>query len=478
MSLILMKQRVRYAVTLVEVIFAIGVILIGLLGLLSILPLAGKRAQDAISLSVGPIIAANVEAELRSQKFLGNKRLAAITFGTIPPLAEPNPATPGGPMPEFPKAFPEGYYQDTLEYTSPDDVTPSFCIDPMFASATSAPDGASTPNGYYSGCFPYYKQTHDPMQDPSTDQSTNWGSRQPRMFRVGITAESDSIDKYFVNLSEALRLTENQDDILVTRPTDKSIPARLTDGLIQPVVDGLEYGKRIPSGEFSWIATVNPLPGGVYASVSVVVIRKRTREFNAPTGTTAPDSAEGNAIGERIAEVTYANGFKGGSGGMVHLASNANTSPRLRSGDWVMLSRFVRDGASGVIDYHRWYRVVNVDGEEERFPSGTVYTPNGVTPTQSFTGDVWRRKVMLDGPDWEFGYRSNFTSTNKPPYADTPDANPYATSNSDVYATWTPYIVADRSGIPAVLPFSNNTYATIVEGVVSVTERTVLLSDL
>ena len=99
-----LKRSVRKAVTLVEVIFSIGVVLIGLLGLLSILPLAGKRAQDSISLSVAPVIANNVQAQLLANKFLADDRLGAITFGSIDPSAvgESNPDLQGGP--EFPAA--------------------------------------------------------------------------------------------------------------------------------------------------------------------------------------------------------------------------------------------------------------------------------------------------------------------------------------------------------------------------------------
>jgi hypothetical protein len=56
--------------------------------------------------------------------------------------------------------------------------------------------------------------------------------------------------------------------------------------------------------------------------------------------------------------------------------------------------------------------------------------------------------------------------------------NSYSTSNNAVYNNWTPYIIADAPGNPATIPFSSNTYATMVEGVVSVTERIVKLSDL
>ena len=462
-----LKQTVRRAVTLVEVIFSIGVVLIGLLGLLSILPLAGKRAQDSISLSVAPVIANNVQTQLLANHFLSDDRLGAITFGAIDPQAvgETNPDLQGGP--EFPATFPLNYYQQVLPGIDPPPVTPSFCIDPMCASLMASPYNATTPNSYYVGCFPYYKQTHDPMKDPSSGNSTSWPTRQPRMFRVGVKEDSSSTFSRFINVTEALRLTENQDDLLITRGTDKSLPATLSSGQIAPVAGGLEYGKRIPSGEYTWIATVNPLPGGVYASVSVVVIRRRLRSFDASSNTTPPATAEGNALGERLAYVTYANGFKGGAGGIVHLTSNANTIPKILPGSWIMLSRFSQIATDKLIDYHRWYRVISVDGTEERFPGGTVY--DNATGS-AFTNNVWRQKVTLEGPDWDFDYSSG--------YATTPEANPYRTSSNATYNNWTPYIVADRTGSPATIPFSSNTYATMVEGVVSVTERIVKLSDL
>ena len=73
------RKGLRSAVTLIEVIFSIGVILIGLLGLLSILPLAGQRAQDSVGLSVAPVLASNVQAELNAEKFFNSNRLRSIT---------------------------------------------------------------------------------------------------------------------------------------------------------------------------------------------------------------------------------------------------------------------------------------------------------------------------------------------------------------------------------------------------------------
>ena len=57
----------RIGVTLVEVIFAIGVVLIGVVGLASVLPIAARRAQDAIDLNEASALASAVFDELKAK---------------------------------------------------------------------------------------------------------------------------------------------------------------------------------------------------------------------------------------------------------------------------------------------------------------------------------------------------------------------------------------------------------------------------
>lgn len=365
-----MQQRIRRAVTLVEVIFAIGVILIGLLGLLSILPLAGKRSQDSVSLSTGPQIANRVLAELKSNKFLSRNSLESLNNGIDITLDNPLP----------------------------------FCLDPIFVSSPITDRPAVTTNvGYFAGNFPFFDAKHNPAVDPLTVQPTTTAPAQPRMYRVGL---KDALG--VVPGTVARVFSENRDDLINTRPDDRSLPVRLTDGEIQPITDGLEYGKRIPSGEFSWLVTVNPLPGGVYASVAVVVMRNRTLEVEFPPAK--------NNVGERLAGVTYAQGFRGGAGGIVHLEANTAVESKLVPGDWLMLSRNTLTGP-----VHHWYRVVGLDGDPE------------------VTGTLWKHRVLLDGPDWSFGYNVDGT--------------------------------ADSTLV-------DNTYATLVSGVVCVTETVLKLSEI
>jgi type II secretory pathway pseudopilin PulG len=413
----------RAAVTLVEVIFAMGVVLIGLLGLLSILPLAGQRAQESISLSVGNNVGQQAFDELLLQNYLSSGRLKPIRRHLGIGLDEPVVANLGIP-------------------------SSSFCFDPMFASSTTIVAETAIPaNGYNQTRFPYYDDNHNPFLDPSTN-STSWPVSQPRVTRVGVTGRVDSpataIDEtnVFISRISAFNLVESGDSLNVTRPKDRSLNANFSNANLNAVSGGLEYGKRLSRGDFTWFATVDPLPDGRYASVSIVVQKNRERLFDLPTATTAPSSVEENGVSERVAYVSFASGFSGGAGGVVHLVSNANTSDRLLANDWVMLSRNTPSGP-----VHRWFRIASVSRESEklRITSSDLTTDNPVlgcrVPAGTF--DVWRHKVYLDGSDWAFGFAE---SGNDRKFADS--------------------------------SLNNNTYAAIVSDVVSVTQRVVLQTEL
>ncbi len=408
----------RQAITLIEVIFSIGVIVIGLLGLISIMPVAGRNAQDAESLSVGAALGDSVMKEIQSRRWLAN---GSLVDSTGVPLVYTTGAAP------------------TLVPAGP------FAIDPLYVAEQA---GISPFYGYTDEFFPYYSATHDPLLNPSGTPS--WPEVQPRMRRIGLLGAT---------IERARSLIERSNDLIVTRPDDRSESARFF-GL--ETESGLEYGRRAPSGEFSWVATVSPLPGNRHASVSVVVLRNRDRTRDYPT--TMPDPGPDsetdprrNGVNERLAYVSAAFGFSGGAGGTVHLIGSEFTMPSLTVGKWVMLSRQV----SATEAVHRWYRVAAVDGKIDGEVEEITINPDMMTNRDATLGChlpsgpgpvVWRRKVLLDGPDWTFNFiDDNDTSGN--PIDDFPTS------------------FADNS-------YADNTFATIFTDVVSVTERVIPLTDL
>lgn len=405
----------RSGVSLVEVIFSIGVILIGLLGVMSILPLAGNRAQDSVSLSVGSAYGDSVFQSLASERLLSNRRLVEVIE-----------IVPGPPSDDF---------HFLTVPTSSAGVLQPFCIDPLFVSGSGYffPSPVQALNriqfGSYSvRFFPFYALNHDPTTDPSDPQSTMITTlpdfSRLAMRRVGITRESGGS---FLDKEQAFQLAESIDDLNFLRTPDRSqsgfirgTPAVVDETTGTP--SWQRYGSRVPTGEFTWIATVVPQPGNRFASVSVVVIRKRQRALLVPDRIAV--NPQGNSTDERLACVSFASGFIGGAGGSVDLVSSDKTVSRLTSGDWLMLSG---DVSSGVV--HRWYRVAALDGEpEELLETAVNLGLNASSPT--VPRPIWRRRVYLDGPDFPF-----------------------------------------PSGV------QTRTFATLVEGVVSVSEHVVRLRD-
>ncbi len=440
----------RSAVTLVEVVFSIAVILIGLVGLVSVMPLAGYRAQEAVTMSIGASFGDAVLKEIQMRRWIRN--LALIDYSTLEAVKyEPGLTT--GPSLTLTDANADPNLHPKIS---------AVCIDPLYiADRVDQNEPFLSVIGYNDAVFPYYASTplnaatHDPLLNPSepnpvASPGTNtWPTAQPRMRRVGFGSLSGFTrpftfpDTLIVGLEQARTIVESQNDVVFTRPKDRSENARV-NGL---QAGGLEYGRRAPSGEYSWIATISPLPGNRFASVSVVVTRNRDRARDYPS--TPETDPRDNGVNERIAYVTFASGFSGGAGGTVHLTSSANTATSLVAGDWVMLSRRIPTVPTPpppqlpYVDFHRWYRVVAVDGEPEEFTplSSTLLETGGAPlPDPGFARTpVWRHKVLLDGPDWSFGF----------PVPGSADGT-----------------------------FVDNTFATIMTDVVSVTERVIPLTDL
>ncbi len=418
------SRSCRRGVTLVEVMFAIGVVLVGLVGIVSILPLAGRRSRDAVSLSVGSAYADSVRKLLLANQYYSSGRLF-----TLASCRTFNSSSSVGTAPA------------------------SFCIDPLFSAdyceknsvqvdVTGFTLPPSPANFFQPQVFPHYKVDYDPTLDPRTSPTAAaTGLVRPIMMRVGIKHDQLSPGSS-ISIEEAFRVADSPDDIAFERPADRTKPAYRT-GL--SVASGTsQFGRHAPSGEFTWLATVSLLPGNEYASVAIVVLRNRDRTFEVPSAVGTTSVASSNPLDERLAYVTYFSGFNGGAGGTVHLVASSLVPSAVQTNDWIMLSR-----TSAGVATHHWYRVSAVDGdpEVESRPIGadsTVGSPRAALPSTSnpTTRNVWTRKVYLDGPDWAFGFSAGMPQG----YADS--------------------------------TFADNTFATIVRNVVAVSEHVIPLSSL
>ncbi len=427
------RNRKRHGVTLVEVIFAIGVVLIGLVGLASVMPIAARRAQDAIDLNEASALASAVFDELKAK-------------GALQPSAWAVRNDVGAAAPGSVRFVMDAYPNAT-----------AWCIDPMYVSADVSrladPNGFYTQfqagggNGYRRLLFPHYRADQNPLIDPSQPFSDPWGTPagiRPRMLRVGIVRQQQD---GLLRPREAEALVESLDGLATAKSKDRSLSVVAQTG--RAVAGGSALGKRLTDGSLTWIATCNSTPGSRFMNVSIVIIRNRDRGFFTYRVSDTNDNDIGpatdsdqNSLAERLAYVSSATGFSGGAGGSVQLIGPAEDdtvsptiggiSPRIVTNDWIMLSRRLPPGG----DVHRWFRVASVD-EEPEFLDWT-------DPVSGDTRRVWRRTLFLDGPDWSFGF------------------------------PMPPGVGADAAGnVAGDIRF--HTYATIVDDVVAVSEHMIRL---
>lgn len=368
----------RVGITLVEVIFAIGVVLIGLLGLASILPLAGSQAQDSLDFDRASVLSDSASKEIKARRLLREP----IAVASRPILR-----LDGQPL------------------RNSSGVIAPFCFDPVFSVS---PPNFQNSTAYRPSLFPFYSNDHNPMINPARAVGSGFAQTngQPRMFRVGLNGFGRNIER---QLELARFITQSNDDLFQIQPTDRSLPAVVNGLRATNDANSLSFGARIATGLYTWIATVDPDESSRFAALSVVVMRSREVPDAFPdvfAGDNSDFDESTNAVSERLAMVVEASGFQGGAGGQVTLYSSSSTVNRIVPNDWIMLSRSLDGTQDPEQQVHRWYRVFNIDQEAELIvnPADTSLFGNSI-PVDALTPDgteVWRRSMLLAGSDWRF----------------------------------------------------------------------------
>lgn len=385
----------RHGISLIETLFAIGVLMVGMLGIAAVLATAGKNAVDSRTLASSQVLANSWLNEMYARRIQNPDNWVRPVFvGTnlqwqaVPSLAS-NP-------------------------------NESYCIDPLgYANLPNFPTNStaySLPNSNYSAeYFPYYLPQLNPLIDPSMSRMSaagaDWNS-VPRMMRVtfgvpasgsflGTPAPGKLAEEIFASQNEIAELKSNDTTRHVLRGYESV---------------GASIQKTATRQEFSWFATLTPKEnnGGVYSSdyiLSIVVVKNRDRLLEIPFPSAAglgdPRSVPSS---ETIAWVVPlstgtmpSGGFNGGGGGRVLLVGSAATESHTAAGQWIMLSRYNAALGRGVFS---WYRIAACDQEARLMTVGSIPTEYGVTGLNlpfgagSATLPVWVREVTLAGRDW------------------------------------------------------------------------------
>jgi hypothetical protein len=412
----LKPNRHRRGISLIETLFAIGVLMVGMLGIAAVLSTAGKNAVDSRTLGASQVLAnswlnelyaRNIQNPVNWVRPVYNSATDAWEWhgmGSASPLAMPN----------------SSYCIDPLGFSN----LPGF---PGAARVTTAvnPSSLSSESNYSAQFFPYYGPPAlndstltasmlnlpmvNPLVDPTAAVSTtgglNWTSF-PRMMRVtlgapGFPATGKLAEEIFASQNEIAEIKSSDTTRHVLRGFESV---------------GTSIQKTATRQEFSWFATLTPKSNnsGTYSSdyiLSLVVVKNRDRVLEiigpTPAGLGDPRSVPS---GETIAwavpldtGATPAGGFNGGGGGRVLLVGSAATESHTASGQWIMLSRFDSVLGRGV---HAWYRIATCDQDSRLMPVGSIPTEYGVAGFTLPFGvgnpalPVWVREVTLSGRDW------------------------------------------------------------------------------
>lgn len=306
-----LRRQSRAGVSIIEVVFAILITSIGLLGAIALFPVALAQARKGLQYDAAA--AAGLSA-VHTFDVYGMRQPARWRYfdnsgaaQTIDSHTELHPA-------------------HDPSYVRMLDGRHAFCIDPRFIADNIS--NTSTANQWR--VFP-----------------SGGGTTMTR-----VTFLSGVNNPAFLNKIAADRLFQFEDDLAYERPADRTLDA------VQLYSPNTEK-RRQYEGRLSWFATLAPKVERMQQQfddrfiLSIVVCQDRAANLDV-TGLAS----------EWTVSITAANFHSAGQGGGdVTLSTGAaGRLDSLKAGDWVMLGRMINT-PFGNVPLFRWYRLVSVDPE-------------------------------------------------------------------------------------------------------------------
>ncbi|QDU93038.1 hypothetical protein [Lignipirellula cremea] len=272
------KLRVsREGISLLEVIISIGVISIGLLGVLSVLPLAGRRVVQG-SIEDGKSMQGQAWTdEFQTRGYADPNSWVTSAGAALPPGGTPTPVL----------------------------------IDPHHVAVRRA---LGTPVDF-------------PFTDRDNDISTNEAP-----FSIPRISVRNSLTGPPLDLMAANLIFTSQNDLVFSQPADTKLPP------VQEMYDAVISNRRMSAGHFSWMAMIVPLDSsGKDWRLSVVVFHDRDPDMSLDASPANDDGLK-TLSNERVATVSNFMGNAGIGGGPMEIRSTDKASVKVKKGDWVLLS--------------------------------------------------------------------------------------------------------------------------------------------
>jgi len=373
------SPTLRRGVSVMEVLMSIGIVSVGLLGVVALVPVGGHQADRGFMKDFSALYGKSAfrQFELRGMGEPRNWVVFNLNNGAPETFSTATSNRPGVPRPH------------------------GYCLDPRFISRHNPTANSAAAR------FPYTRPSGtDYLASPSFS-----GSQVPPrpLHRISLDdgvnpASLDPLGKAFADL-----IFQSNDDLRLDKPDDRTLPPVVWDAAPATAsgdsetiprpwqtfdgTAGLDDQDRRTSrqseGELSWLATIVPKveAGGVADDLyilSVVVFENRELVgIIDPSDPTDLGSLDG--ITERVVVIPDSNGFLGGGfgGGEVVLRPDGGNPPEdlvndfddFGAGSWIML---MRNSDFGTI--YRWYKVIAADDQID--------------------DSLNARTVTLDGPDW------------------------------------------------------------------------------
>jgi hypothetical protein len=366
-------RRRRPAVTIMEVLFAILVTAVGLLGALTLLPVAATQARKArtTDAAITAVTAAVGDFDTKGMRMPARWIGWNQDWDMRPAGSKPSPS-----------------FRHLAEMSLPYGM--SLCIDPRGIAANDQNDDTRREMSLFPyaaiGAFPY-----DPITSPA-----------PRMFRVTLSNSTQPVISSPSPMGKLIadNLFTFDDDLRYDRPSDQSIVGLQRFEFLPGATTTV--GRRQIDGNLSWIATLVPkldrytLSASNEYVLSIVVFHQRPANMGRD-----PDTNNSPLLldtkNERVLSIPSPGGMPGGGilGGEVLLQTSAASQDEadelldVHTNDWIMLAGQAQhavpwpSGAVRRINVFKWYRVSDIEFEV------------------TWNGTVGERWVTLAGQDWD-----------------------------------------------------------------------------
>ena len=401
----------RFAgLTVVEVLFAMVIILVGLLGIAAIVPFAARQAEDSYKIAQALTVGESALDLLKSESIVRPRLDAQWQF------IEDEYGT-NDSQGSFAKSW-NDFYQG-IEYsnrfarlvsngiiTAPYDTLPNrniislmqnqivgtgFCIDPLFWGYQDRGPriNRNSQGNYRRTRFPFYDEYMPANYDPFG--SAAGGSFTPRLRRVSMRdpfGSNASGNSGWLRLPSAIRLaTVSGGDVIQASPESDRSAAPLRGEYVDG--NGALLQSPTSSTSVSWLATLTPsdatpiitpqsltfvgsAPPNIVIfpetyDLEVVVFSKRdVRERLDPTTGIAPASERFGGFNIIPGNTEY---LTSGTFDFEIDSAMGVVDSRIKIGEWLMLSRFIftdpyTQSAPPIRERHKWYRVISVSGDD------------------------------------------------------------------------------------------------------------------